>query len=138
MPSPYVKSLSKETGKPESEIEKLWSKAKDITSDTFNKKEKDFEDKEYSYTVGIVKNMLGIKEELLDPSKFLNSDLSAREFIETVTSSSFPSLDKNLIPPEEDEEEPEEELKITKEKKIEVESISDDEWGTALDKILGV
>jgi len=97
MPSPYIKSLSKLSGKPDKEIEKLWKKAKDIASDTFDKEEIEFEDKEYSYTVGIVKEMLGIKEEILDPSKFLNSDFSAKEYLETITSSGFPSLDKHIV-----------------------------------------
>lgn len=108
MASPYVKKLAKDFGKSEKEMEDLWSKAKEITSETFNKKEIDFSEKEYSYTTGIIKNMLGIKEDVLDPSKFLNSELNAREFIETSISSAFPSLDKHLIPPEEEEENEEE------------------------------
>jgi len=143
MPSPYIKSLSRETGKSESELEKLWSKAKEITSDTFNKKESEFGEKEYSYTVGIIKNMLGLKEEVLNPAKFLESEMNAREYIETITSSAFPSLDKDLTPPEEDEKEKKKDpIVITKEtnqkeeKPIIVEDVSDDDWGSALDKML--
>ena len=97
MPSPYVNSLAKETGKSVGEIEKLWNKAKDITSDTFSKSEDDFGTKEYKYTVGIVKNMLGLDEKILDPSFFLNSDKSAKEFIETVTSAQFTIGDVNPV-----------------------------------------
>lgn len=141
MPSPYIKSLSRETGKPESELEKLWSKAKEITSDTFNKKESEFGEKEYSYTVGIIKNMLGLKEEVLNPAKFLESEMSAREYIETITSSAFPSLDKDLVPPEkeEDDEEKKDPTIITKEKEESpaiAEDVSDDDWGLALDEML--
>lgn len=141
MPSPYIKSLSRETGKPESELEKLWSKAKEITSDTFNKKESEFGEKEYSYTVGIIKNMLGLKEEVLNPAKFLESEMSAREYIETITSSAFPSLDKDLVPPEkeEDDEEKKDPTIITKEKEEKpaiAEDVSDDDWGLALDEML--
>lgn len=141
MSSPYIKSLSRETGKPESELEKLWSKAKEITSDTFNKKESEFGEKEYSYTVGIIKNMLGLKEEVLNPAKFLESEMSAREYIETITSSAFPSLDKDLVPPEkeEDDEEKKDPTIITKEKEESpaiAEDVSDDDWGLALDEML--
>jgi len=98
MPSPYIKSLVKLSDKPEKEIEGLWKKAKEITSDTFDKEEIEFEDLEYSYTVGIVKQMLGIKEELLDPSKFLDSGLSAEEYLETLTSNSFSGvLNKHIV-----------------------------------------
>lgn len=98
MPSPYVKSLSKETGKSVAEIEKLWDKAKEISSDTFGKPESDFGAKEYKYTVGIVKNMLGINENILDPSFFLKSGKSARDFIrETVVSANFSIGDENPV-----------------------------------------
>ena len=140
MPSPYIKSLSRETGKSESELEKLWSKAKEITSDTFNKKESEFGEKEYSYTVGIIKNMLGLKEEVLNPAKFLESEMNAREYIETITSSAFPSLDKDLTPPEEDEKEKKKDPTIiTKEKEEKpaiAEDVLDDDWGLALDEML--
>jgi len=98
MPSAYVKNLAKETGKSEAEIEKLWKKAKEITSETLGTKESDFGSKEYKYTVGIVKNMLGMKEELIDPSKFLNSDLGAKEYLEAVVVSSNFSIG-NVYPP---------------------------------------
>lgn len=95
--SPYVKKLAKEFGKSEEEINKLWKEAKEVTSDTFNKNESEFTTKEFKYTLDIIKNMLGIKESVLDPSKFLTSELSAKEYLETITSSSFsPTLDNNV------------------------------------------
>lgn len=98
MPSPYVKKLASETGKSVAEIEKLWSKAKEISADTFGKPESDFGTKEYKYTVGIVKNMLGLNEKVLDPSIFLGSGKSAKDFIkETVVSANFSIGDVNPI-----------------------------------------
>lgn len=98
MPSPYVKKLASETGKSVDEIEKLWDKAKGITADTFGKSEDDFGTKEYKYTVGIIKNMLGVNEMVLDPSIFLKSGKSAKEFIrETVTSANFSIGDTNPV-----------------------------------------
>lgn len=138
MPSPFVKSLAKTSGKSEAEIEKFWKKAKEITSDTFNKKEADFGDKEYAYTTGIVKQMLGMKEEVLDPTTFLESDLTAKEYIEAVTSSAFPSLDKHLIPPEdEDTDEADREAKNKKDKKEPTnEDVDDENWGLMLDRMM--
>ena len=107
MPSPYVNKLSKETGKSISEIEVLWKKAKDVTAETFGKTEDDFGSKEYSYCVGIVKNMLGIEEKYNDPEAFMNSDLSAYEYIheDTNISGNFSVGDNNpVIPPEDIEE----------------------------------
>lgn len=106
MPSPYIVSLAKKTGKTEKEIEKLWDKAKEIASETLGVKIANFGSKEYKYTTGIVKNMLGVKEELLDPTQFLHSDKSAKEFIETIVSASYNI--GNVIPPKEEEPIPEE------------------------------
>src|SRR4030042_5159618 len=82
MPSPYLKTLAKETGKSEDELEKYWDKAKEISSEFFGVPESQFGDREYKYATGIIKNELGIKEHILDVSHFLDSRLSAREFIE--------------------------------------------------------
>lgn len=123
MPSAYVKSLSKETGKSTNELEKLWDKAKKITSETFNKTEDEFGSKEYSYTVGIVKNMLGLKEELLDPMNFLMSEMSAEQYIETVTSGSFSDIgpDVNGANSQQAVEPSEKDYEITKDEAQEVE-----------------
>ena len=89
MPSPFVNQIAKTYGKSSAEAESLWTKAKEIASDTLGIPEDKFTSKEYAYTSGIVKNMLGIKEELNDPEIFLSSKVGVREFIETVVSSSF-------------------------------------------------
>lgn len=89
MPSPYIKQLARQTGKSEKELEDLWKQAKEITSETFGKPEKDFGDREYSYATGVVKQSLGLKEEIQDVSKFIKSDLDADQYIETVTSPQF-------------------------------------------------
>ena len=84
MPSPYVKKLARETGKSVDEIESLWDKAKKAAGEHFKKSPSEFQDQEYAYTVGIVKKMVGLDEMLLDVSYFLESNLSASEFIEDV------------------------------------------------------
>jgi len=105
MPSPYISKLAKETGKSEKEIERLWKKAKEITSEEFGKEEADFGNKEYKYTTGVVKKMLGVDESILDPAHFLESEFSAKEYLETVVSGNF-SIG-NVSPPEEEKEEEE-------------------------------
>lgn len=112
MPSPYIKNLSKETGKSTREIEKLWDKAKKIASEEFGKPESEFGEREYKYSVGVVKNMLGVEESVMDPMEFLKSDMDARKYIETVVSGDFPHLNKsdvNMNDKEEEEEDDEEE-----------------------------
>lgn len=103
MPSPWISKLAKETDKSEKELEKLWDKAKKIASEEFGKDEEDFGNKEYKYVTGIVKKMLGMDESILDPSLFLESEYSAKEYIETVVSGNF-SIG-NVQPPDEDDEE---------------------------------
>ncbi len=94
MPSPWVKKLVKETGKSETEVEKLWGKAKAVTAEHFSIQESDFDDKHYGYAVGVVKKMSGLREYVKD---FVNSELSAREFIETVISGDFNAIHKDGI-----------------------------------------
>lgn len=125
MPSPYVKNLVKDTGKSVSEIEKLWDRAKKISAEEFGKGEDSWGSREYSYTVGIVKNMLGIREELLDPQDFLNSDLVALDFLKEVTVSGQFDVG-NVVPPDDEKEEEEEEEELD-EKKKDPEDDEDDE-----------
>jgi len=94
MPNPWIKKLVKETNKSEAELEKMWSKAKKITSDHYKTNETDFNDTHYGYAVGVVKNMAGLREHVKD---FVNSELSAREFIETVISGDFNAIHKDGI-----------------------------------------
>lgn len=138
MLSPYIKNLAKELGKPESEIEKLWQTAKRHISEKSGKDEKDFGATEFSLASGTIRGLLEKKEEVLNPTPFLTSPMSAKEFIETITSSSFPSLNKNLVPPDEEEEEEEvETLDIQRESASQItEVVTDEDWGDALDQIL--
>lgn len=64
MPVPYLKNLSKDTGKSVAELEKLWGKAKKLASEHFNKPESEFGDAEFAYVVGIVKKMAGKEEKI--------------------------------------------------------------------------
>lgn len=97
MASPYVIKLIKDTGKPANQIEKLWADAKHIASETFGKSEDDFGKAEYEFAYGTVMNILGKKESVLNPEVFLNSDKSARDFIEEVISADFNIGDDNPV-----------------------------------------
>lgn len=88
MPTPFVKKLASETGKSIEDIEKFWDKAKKITADKFSIPESKFESEQYAYCVGIVKNMVGVDEDLMDPEKFISSDKNAHEYIEDIMTSS--------------------------------------------------
>jgi methyl-accepting chemotaxis protein len=111
MPSNYVKSLAKDTDKSEKEIEKLWDKAKEVTSETFGKKESDFGEKEWKYTTGVVKNMLGIKESI-NQIDFYNSDMTAEKYIETLTSNvAVGNANIDLIAKKPEDEEDQENIK---------------------------
>jgi hypothetical protein len=60
MPSNYIKSLADKLGKSEEEIENKWKKAKKIAKDEGMD---EGTDEFYAYVTGIVKKMLGLKEE---------------------------------------------------------------------------
>jgi len=141
MPSPYIKKLAKETGKSEKEVEKLWRKAKDIAAEEFGKAEKDFGSKEFAYTTGVVKKMLGVDESILNPSIFLESKYSAKDYLEEVVTSASFSIG-NVQPPdkdpeeEEDEEEVAEKVKKVKESLNIVDEDPDDNYLKQLDDII--
>lgn len=61
MPSNIIKSFASKSGKSEDEVEKLWNKAKSIANDD-GRDEND--DDFYPYVTGILKNMLGIEEDV--------------------------------------------------------------------------
>lgn len=105
MASPYVTKLIKMTGKPEAEVERAWEEAKKITVETLGKTEDKFGKTEYDYAVGIVMNMFGKKEAVLNPEIFLASDKPAREFIEEVISSNFDLGTGPIINKKKDDEE---------------------------------
>ncbi len=129
MPSPFVKKIAKEIGVGIPKIEKLWDKAKTITTETFGVKEKDFGDREYAYTTGIVKKMLGVSEDSWKPIDFLKSEKSAKEFIETVISADFniktTNISKNVD-------------KNIKNKEKEIGKIKAGEKDNSLDQFLGL
>lgn len=98
MPLDFIYKLAKDTGKSRSEIERLWKKAKAITKDTFGSSESEWENKEYSYTVGVLKKMIGKgKSERILSMEFLKSKKSPDEFLEVVVSGDFDI--GNVIPP---------------------------------------
>lgn len=109
--SPYIRELSKETGMSENDIKPVWKKAKEITIDTFGKPEEEFSKKEFRYTLETAKKLLGLDESILDPTAFLKSESSAKEFIDSLVevqvSGDF-GIDKTLNPPEEETPEDEE------------------------------
>lgn len=112
MPSPYLKTLAKETGKSIGDLERYWKKAKEITKDDFNVDEKDFQDKHYAYATAIVKRMAGVKEQVISVVDFIESGKSADDFIsETVTGGDFPKLDKDDVQKKDKEEKEKEEEK---------------------------
>lgn len=116
MPSPLLKKLAKETGKKEKELEKYWKQAKEIAADTFGKDPKDFGNKEFAFVTTTTKRLAGIRE-AIDINEFLDSDMTADEFLETVVSSQFPALSKGAIIPPDKEEDDEEDEKKEKKKK---------------------
>lgn len=62
MPANIIKSFSKKTNKPESEIEKLWDQAKEQA-------EKHGKSNDYVYITCILKKMLLIESVLISPEK---------------------------------------------------------------------
>lgn len=97
MVSPYITKLMNMTGKSENEIEKVWTEAKKITAETLGKTEDQFSKKEYDYAYGIVMNILGRKESVLNPEIFINSEKSAKDFLEEVISSDFTFPDDPIV-----------------------------------------
>ena len=72
MPSNIIKSFADKTGKSESEVEKLWDKAKEIADESNHKED-------YDYIVGILKKMLKLNEDKMrfrDLLENFNDDVS--------------------------------------------------------------
>lgn len=67
MPTPYIKKLAKQTGKPVAEVERLWDKAKEQAS-------KAGRTDDYAYITGILKHMVGASVRLEASSRLLASD----------------------------------------------------------------
>jgi len=87
--SPFIKELAEELGKTPEELEGVWKEGKKLTAETFGISEDEFTKREIEYTKEIVREMLGLKREI-SVSDFINSDKTARDFIdETMTSGSL-------------------------------------------------
>lgn len=67
MPTPYIKKLAKQTGKPVAEVERLWDKANEQAS-------KAGRTDDYAYITGILKHMVGASVRLEASSRLLASD----------------------------------------------------------------
>lgn len=80
--SPFVKKLALELGKTENEIQKVWEEAKEITSDTFGISSDSFTKREIEYTKEVVREKLGMNM-AISVSDFVNSEKTAREFVES-------------------------------------------------------
>ena len=110
MNSPFVKKLSIELGKPEEEINQIWVESKKLTAETFGITEEEFTQREILYTEEIVRDALGVHREITI-ADFINSEKSAREFIdEAVQSSDSFGIDKSVTKKkknDEDEDDPE-------------------------------
>jgi len=63
MPAALVQTMADKTGKSVAEVEKLWDKAKEIASKEYKGVPED-SDRYYAVVVGILKKMLGIKEQI--------------------------------------------------------------------------
>lgn len=98
MPSKTVISFAKKTGKSVKEVEKLWNEAKEVASDTFGKSEEEFSSKEWSYTIGVLKNMLGLDESKLMLESFLSTEKSFDDFIVETQSSGSVSATTPINP----------------------------------------
>lgn len=112
MPATIIKSFAKKTGKSEKEIEQLWKKANKEASSMGKSKD-------YDYIVGILKNMLGLDEEINIKdftNMFIESEDNFDKFYETLTAGNIESGDipdtlKYVKRPQESEEDEDEEGK---------------------------
>ena len=71
MPSGLVKSLAKKANVSVEEVEEKWEKAKSIAKEEYPKITED-SDRFYAVVVGILKNMLGLKDEQITTSNMGN------------------------------------------------------------------
>lgn len=85
--SPYVKKLQKETEKSVEELQEHWNKAKEITEETFGVSQEEFTDREYEFAYETTYRILGLDEQF-NIAEFIQSDLSAKEFIEQAVQTS--------------------------------------------------
>lgn len=81
MSNPFLLDLQKKINLPLTVLEDKWEKAKQITSEDFGIDISEFSNKEWSYTMDILKKDLNINEKAELHLKFLNSDKKSRDFI---------------------------------------------------------
>lgn len=87
--SPYVKKLAEQTGKDENKVAEIWKKAKNQIAQGKGITLEDFRKDDFELAEQEAKRALGLDETILDPSSFLTSEKSAKEYIETVVSANF-------------------------------------------------
>lgn len=165
MVSPYVKKISKETGMGTDEVKELWAKSKAAISEKVGKEEEEFSKADFESTEEHLYSMLGLNEYTTDPSKFLRSGKSAKEFIETMVSGNFQGSinpdDGGIVPPEEEEEKSDEEesdneygptfttsnrpisrgksessVTLSQDEASSVDSLNDEQFGSEIDKMI--
>lgn len=114
-----IKSLAKKSGKSEKEVEKLWKEAVKIAEESFGKKEKDFDDREFRYVTGILKKMLKINEGTELVKNFLNSDKPAKDFVkEAVQGSDSFGINTTIINKDKDDDDDDDDDKKKKPKVV--------------------
>ena len=134
-----IEKFAKETGKSTKEVEKLWKQAIEISEEFFGIKESKFRTKQWAYTVGVLKNMLGIKEQYLSiqlPNNELlefettNSDMSSDEWYTVLEGRLLDLFKEDLDPTEEPTivDDPEEIGETTIELDKKFKSISAKDW----------
>lgn len=102
MISPFVREIARDTGKATREVEDAWARALEMTSEIFGLDSVDFKDKHYKHAVETTKELLGVVEQVINPLDFLDSEKSAKEFIEQTVSGNYDI--GNVIPPDEDDD----------------------------------
>lgn len=127
MPNTIVKAMAKKANKNTKEVEKLWTDAVEIASEELGKEKKDFSDKEWAYTTGILKKMLKIKENIMKSRKemktFFESSMKANDYLEACMD--YPGYDEEYI----DEEYIDEEDYMMDEEEEEYSDTYYDEYG---------
>jgi hypothetical protein len=103
--SPFIKQMMEELDQTEEEITQAWTDSKKITADTFGIQESEFTAREIAYTKELVRDKFGLKHEI-SVTDFINSDKSARDFIEeAITTSGQMGIDRAVTHKEEPYEE---------------------------------
>jgi hypothetical protein len=93
-----ILDFSNKSKKSKSDVKKIWEKSIKLAEEFYGIKEEDFEDEEYEYARDVMKNLLGIKENIT--MKYIKSGKTLKEFIEDIASdgiaNSSVNADKSL------------------------------------------